>query len=116
MQGKLRELLSLVGDAPEAAEKRRAVLDQYGGWLSEKHMQEDAAVAFLAAGNLEAALEQYKEGNHWRMALSVAGMLPHLTPMLMTNCSAGQGGLKRGSIEGARQVCPWNTDVLNTYT
>jgi hypothetical protein len=76
MQGKLRELLSLLGDAPEAAEKRMAVLDQYGAWLSEKHMQEDAAVAYLAAGNLEAALVQYKEGNHWRMALSVAGKSP----------------------------------------
>ena len=73
MQGKLRELLSLVGDAPETAEKRKAILDQYGTWLSEKHMREDAGVAFLAAGNLIAALEEYREGNHWRMALSVAG-------------------------------------------
>lgn len=72
-QGKLRELLSLVGDAPEALHKRQQVLAEYGAWLSERHMREDAAVTFMAAGDLGAALQEYQEGNFWRMAMFIAG-------------------------------------------
>ena len=68
-----------MGEGPQSSAKRKAVLLEYGGWLSESHKQEDAAVAFLAAGDLKSALTQYAEGNHWRMALSVAGsFLPKL--------------------------------------
>ena len=69
LQGKLRELLSMVSDAA----KRKQVLDQYGEWLAQRNMHEDAAVAFLAASNLPAALAEYQQGNHWQMALAVAG-------------------------------------------
>ena len=75
-QGKLRELLSLIGDEPEALDKRKQVLGEYGSWLSERHMREDAAVTFMAAGDLEAALQEYQEGNFWRMAMFIAGELP----------------------------------------
>lgn len=75
IQGQLRELLSLVGEEPEDSDKRRAILSEYGNWLSARHKQEDAAVAFLAAGDLQSALAEYTEGNHWRMALSIAGNL-----------------------------------------
>ena len=75
-QGKLRELLSLIGVSIETADKRKQVLLEYGQWLSARHMQEDAAVAFLAAGDLQSALTEYQEGNHWRMAMSVAGSVP----------------------------------------
>jgi hypothetical protein len=36
-------------------------------------MAEDAAVAFLAAGALERALQQYKLAGQWQMALCLAG-------------------------------------------
>ena len=39
-------------------------------------MREDAAVTFMAAGDLEAALQQYQEGNIWRMAMFIAGKDP----------------------------------------
>ena len=62
-----------MGDGPEASDKRRQVFSEYGSWLSERHMREDAAVTFMAAGNLEAALQEYQEGNFWRMAMFLAG-------------------------------------------
>ena len=36
-------------------------------------MHEDAAVAFLGARDLEAALVEYRRGGFWQMALAVAG-------------------------------------------
>lgn len=72
-QGKLRELLNLVEDSPSNKQKRQRTLQEYGQWLSERQMREDAAVSFLAAGDLEEALREYQEGNHWQMALAVAG-------------------------------------------
>ena len=88
------------------------MLDQYGAWLSERHMREDAGVAFLAAGNLGAAMEQCREGNHWRMALSVAGEKFHYAcrswlklPVFAVRCfvSSKRMGLSlRGShVQGA---------------
>lgn len=65
----------MLGEGPQASEQRREVLSEYGSWLAEQNRQEDAAVAFLAAGKLDAALLQYSEGGHWQMALAVAGTL-----------------------------------------
>ena len=48
-------------------------MKEYGLWLSERHMREDAAVTFMAAGDLEAALQEYQEGNFWQMAMFIAG-------------------------------------------
>ena len=64
----------MIGDGPGTSEKRRKVLVQYGQWLSDKHLLEDAAVAFLAAGDLESAFKEYREANQWRMAMSLAGI------------------------------------------
>lgn len=73
LQGKLRELLHLIGDSTEAAPKRQQAFREYGGWLSERHLREDAALAYIAAGELQPALTEYKEGNHWQMALALGG-------------------------------------------
>ena len=39
MQGKLRELLKMLGESDEIQEKRRHVLDAYGDWLSARQMK-----------------------------------------------------------------------------
>ena len=71
MQGLLRELLSLCpADAPE---RQATVLRAVGASLSERSMHEDAAVAFVAAGDLRAALQSYRAGGCWRMVLALAG-------------------------------------------
>ena len=61
------------------------MLDQYGEWLAQRNMHEDAAVAFLAASNLPAALAEYQQGNHWQMALAVAGE-PPVAVALIPHC------------------------------
>ena len=42
--------------------------------MSADFLKEDAAVAYLAAGNLEGALLEYKACNQWSMTLSLAGL------------------------------------------
>lgn len=70
MQGLLRDLLALCkGDDAQ----RVAVLSALGGSLSLRNMHEDAGVAFVAAGKLEAALECYRAAGAWQMALALAG-------------------------------------------
>ncbi len=77
----LRELLSLCPAG--RGEQRPTVLRAIGASLSERSMHEDAAVAFVAAGDLRAALQSYRAGGHWRMVMALAGerwsvvKLPH---------------------------------------
>ena len=71
-QGLLRELLNELG----AQDPRRPqVLEAYGEQLADRNLAEDAAVAFLAAGALERALQQYKLAGQWQMAFYLAGEL-----------------------------------------
>ena len=74
MQGLLRELLSLC--PADGAELRATVLMAIGASLSMRSMHEDAAVAFVAAGDLRAALQSYRAGGHWRMVMALAGECP----------------------------------------
>lgn len=69
-QGLLRELLALCGDA---AGQKAAVLTALGQSLSARNLHEDAGVAFVAAGRLEAALNSYRAGGAFQMALALAG-------------------------------------------
>ena len=71
LQGLLRELLALCGDN-EAW--RRAVLLALGDALSLRSLHEDAAVAFVAADELEKALLAYRAGGAFQMALALAGV------------------------------------------
>ncbi|KAL3149903.1 hypothetical protein ABBQ38_013268 [Trebouxia sp. C0009 RCD-2024] len=71
-KGLLRELLHLVG---ERAEARKAVLEVYGEVLSQRNLQEDAALAFTAAQDLPRALEAYRAAGNWQMALALAGRM-----------------------------------------
>ena len=70
-QGLLRELLSLC--PADRSEQRSTVLRAVGASLRERSMHEDAAVAFVAAGDLRAALQSYRAGGHWRMVMALAG-------------------------------------------
>ena len=70
MQGLLLELLSLVPNSPA---KRKPVLSALGNDLRERGLHEDAAVAFMAAGDDTQALLQYQAAGQWQMALAMAG-------------------------------------------
>ena len=70
MQGLLRELLQAVGSQQP---QRRAVLRALGSSLAGSGRHEDAAVAHLAAGDVEAAALQYQAAGEWQMALALAG-------------------------------------------
>ena len=50
------------------------MLEAYGEVLSQRNMQEDSALAFMAAQALPRALEAYKAAGHWQMALTLAGL------------------------------------------
>ncbi len=75
LQGLLRELLSLC--PADRADRRATVLRAMGASLSQRSMHEDAAVAFVAAGDLHEALHSYRAGGHWRMVMALAGECPH---------------------------------------
>ena len=49
------------------------MLEAYGKQLADRNLAEDAAVAFVAAGALERALQQYKLAGQWQMAFCLAG-------------------------------------------
>ena len=51
------ELLSHMGDGHA---NRKRVLVEYGHWLKDRGMQEDAGAAFLAAEELSLALDAYQ--------------------------------------------------------
>lgn len=70
MQGLLRELLEKL---PVSDKRRAQVLHAYGDALAARNMTEDAAVAYLAAGQLEQCLLQYKLAGQWTMAFVLAG-------------------------------------------
>ena len=72
LQGLLRELLHAVG---EDSAKRKATLGALGSSLSGKGRHEDAAVAYAAAGDLQAAATQYQSAGEWQMSLAMAGKL-----------------------------------------
>lgn len=71
VQGLLRELLHLVGDNKQA---RKAVLGVYGEVLGQRNLQEDSALAFMAAQDLPRALEAYKAAGHYQMVMILAGV------------------------------------------
>ena len=71
VQGLLRELLHLVGDNKQS---RKAVLGVYGEVLGQRNLQEDSALAFMAAQDLPRALEAYKAAGHFQMVLTLAGV------------------------------------------
>ena len=74
LQGLLRELLSLC--PADRADWRATVLHAIGSSLTKRSMHEDAAVAFVAAGDLREALHSYRAGGHWRMVMALAGECP----------------------------------------
>ena len=72
LQGLLRELLQAVG---EQQPQRSTVLGTLGSSLAGSGRHEDAAVAHLAAGDVQAAALQYQAAGEWQMALALAGAL-----------------------------------------
>lgn len=70
LQGLLRELLEKL---PGSDNRRMQVLAAYGDALAARNMTEDAAVAYLAAGQLDQALLQYRLAGQWTMAFVLAG-------------------------------------------
>ena len=73
VQGLLRDLL---GSLAEGDARRARVLAAYGEQLAGRSLREDAGLAFLAAGDCTAALQQYAQAGQWRMALTLAGGPP----------------------------------------
>ena len=59
-------------------------------------MHEDAAVAFLAAGDLPAALQSYRAGGHWRMVLALAGARRWVVPVQLLVMSRKQSPTSHG--------------------
>ena len=70
VQGLLRELLH---ELDRQDVRRTQVLEAYGEQLAERNLAEDSAVAYLAAGRLERALQQYKVAGQWQMAICLSG-------------------------------------------
>lgn len=69
------ELLSRLEGQTEG---QTVVLVEYGHWLKSRGMLEDSGAAFLAANELQLALESYQSGGEWRMAFILAQRL-HLS-------------------------------------
>ncbi|GFR43049.1 hypothetical protein Agub_g4055, partial [Astrephomene gubernaculifera] len=71
-RGLLRQLLQLYDSD---SEHRPAVLDAYGDQLEGSKRYDDAAVTFMAAGQLEKAMRAYRTAGRWRMVFVLAGQL-----------------------------------------
>ena len=65
--------------------------------LSEQNRFEDAAVTFLAAGNMLSAYEQYAAAGEWRMALALSG------------AHGSSDGWSEGGGDNARDTCQITT-------
>lgn len=103
-QGLLREALELYG-APGKDARRRQVLDAYGAHLEGRLMMVDAAMAFMAAGSLPAALRCYVAAGVWQMAMVTAGKLGYDAAALRTLAKDVIAQLLQlGQLEAAGQV------------
>eukprot|EP00884_Botryococcus_braunii_P015718 jgi/Botrbrau1/282/Bobra.0022s0250.1 len=71
-KGLLREL---IGQLKEGEAARREALLAYAADMAAQNRAEDSALAFLAAGDREAALDRYHSSGQWQMALALAGQL-----------------------------------------
>ncbi len=63
------------GDAEAAVQRqqlRARVLDAYGEALAAERKHEDAAVTFMAAGQLDKAMQAYRSSGQWRMLFVLA--------------------------------------------
>jgi elongator complex protein 1 len=69
--GLLRSLLSLLKD-DHLADMRRAVHAALGDDLESRNRHEDAALAYVAAGDGEKALRSYRLAGQWRPAMTLA--------------------------------------------
>lgn len=76
-----------IGSAPsgercddERRRRRRAVLVAMAEQLSARSLHDDAAMAYLAAEDLVAALGAYRSGGSFQMALALAGVPLDETP------------------------------------
>ena len=79
-------------DGGERHRKRRAVLTALAEALTARSLHEDAAVAHLAAGSVPEALESYRSGGCYQMALALAGVhlrLPRASQHKGTPAPAG---------------------------
>lgn len=78
-KGLLKHLLALVdssvGADPNVSQKRHVVLKALGDQLSTGGKYEDAALAYIAAGDLEQALRSYRLASAWRPAMTLAARL-----------------------------------------
>lgn len=82
LQGLLREL---VGQLREGEAARREALQAYAAELASQNRAEDSALAYLAAGDREAALDCYHSSGQWQMALALAGA-SHAAPFPFHFC------------------------------
>ncbi len=73
----------------ERQRQRGAVLGALAAELSARSLHDDAAVAHLAAGDLPAALEAYRSGGSFQMALALAGALIPLHVSKVRTCLQG---------------------------
>lgn len=75
----LKHLLALVDSSasadPNFYPRRHAVLQALGEHLSNGGKYEDAALAYVAAGDLEQALRSYRLASAWRPAMTLAARL-----------------------------------------
>lgn len=78
-KGLLKHLLALVDSSasadPNTSSKRHVVLKALGEHLSKNGKYEDAALAYVAAGDLEQALRSYRLASAWRPAMTLAARL-----------------------------------------
>lgn len=71
-QGLFHELLGRLEDREE---DQKVVLVQYGDWLKCRGMLEDAGAAFLAAEELQMAMETFQSSGEWKMAFIIGQRL-----------------------------------------
>eukprot|EP00210_Caulerpa_lentillifera_P000488 g471.t1 len=71
-QGLFHELLEQI---EARGEEQKLVLVQYGHWLKTKGMMEDSGAAFLAAEELQLAMEAYQASADWKMVFIIGKKL-----------------------------------------
>ena len=72
-EGPLRLVSACFAGQADREELRREALAAYAEELERKNMDEDAGLAYVAAGLPERAIEAYMVAGQWRMALALAG-------------------------------------------
>lgn len=109
-RGLLRSLLAAV---PESNARRVEVLRAYAAWLESQQRHEDAALAYMAAGDATSAQRAYRAAGCWQHVLTLAATSDHADVARLAADIAAELAATHRPLEAATVLFDYCDDAEN---